>query len=171
MHQLPPVGLPCSDRILRAHRQMNTVDHDRVPILRPPSTIPTRRRTPSATRSVEQARVVGRVVLLLEACRETEVGELDVALGVNEDVVRLDVSEEKQESRVVSKQTNTRLAAEENAPVDETELVDCLDGKDALGHVELGDVLREGVVLDEPEIAHNKGLVSIPETEGGRKDD
>lgn len=35
-------------------------------------------------------------------------------------------------------------------PMDESKLVDRLDGEDALSHVELGHVLRESIVLDQP---------------------
>lgn len=110
--QLPPVRLPRRDRVLRAHRQMNRVDHHRVP--RPSSRVIrlSRRRTRHVP-SVEQALVVGRVVLLLESCRETEVRELDVASGVDEDVVGFDVSarmnKRRSESRVrVGKGNATR---------------------------------------------------------------
>jgi len=34
-------------------------------------------------------------------------------------------------------------------PVNEAEVMDSLDGEDTLSHVEAGDILREGVVLDE----------------------
>lgn len=34
--------------------------------------------------------------------------------------------------------------------MDEAELVNSLDGEDAFGHVKLGHVFGEGVVLDEP---------------------
>lgn len=41
---------------------------------------------------IEQALVVGRVVLLVEAGREAKVGELDVAVLVNEDIIGFDVA-------------------------------------------------------------------------------
>ena len=34
--------------------------------------------------------------------------------------------------------------------MDEPELVDGLDGEDALGHVKLCHVFREGIVFDQP---------------------
>lgn len=42
--------------------------------------------------AAEQALVVGRVVLLVEAGREAKVGQLDVAGAVDEDVVGFDVT-------------------------------------------------------------------------------
>ena len=62
---------------------------------------------------------------LLEPRAEPEVAQFDVAGGVDEEVVGLDV------------------------PVDEAQLVDVGDGQGRLGHVELGAVLGEGVLLHE----------------------
>ena len=42
--------------------------------------------------AAEQLLIVGRLVLLVEAGREAEVGELEVAVAVEEDVVGLDVA-------------------------------------------------------------------------------
>ena len=64
--------------------------------------------------------------------------------GVDEDVVGLDV------------------------PVDEAELVDGLDGEDALGHVELGHILRERVVLDQPAMDTHKRVSLTREQTGAR---
>ena len=77
-------------------------------------------------------------MLLVETSRESKVGELDVTLLVDQDVVRFNIS------------------------VDEAEVVDGLDGKDAFRHVELGHVLGECVVLDQP------GASEQREDEGGQ---
>lgn len=42
--------------------------------------------------TAEQALVVGRVVLLVEAGREAKVGQLDVAGAVDQDVVGFDIT-------------------------------------------------------------------------------
>jgi hypothetical protein len=84
--------------------------------------------------AAEQLLVVCRVVLLVEASRETKVGQLDVSRLVDEDVVWLDIT------------------------VDEAEVVDGLNSEDALCHVELGDVLGEGVVLDQPARSETRSL-------------
>lgn len=39
-------------------------------------------------------------------------------------------------------------------PMDEAQLMYCLDRKDTLGHVELCNVLREGIILDQPVLQH-----------------
>ena len=74
---------------------------------------------------VLQSSIVVCPVRLLEASAQTEVGELDVTLAVQEQVVGLDV------------------------PVDEAQLVDGLDGQGRLCHVELGSLLRQGVLLHQ----------------------
>ena len=108
---------------------MDGVDRDRVAVL-----ICRARRGRLA---VEQTLVVGRVVLLVEAGGETKVGQLDVAVLVDEDVVGLDVA-----ARSASSHPH-------DAPMDEAELVDRLERQDALGDVEARDVLGERVVLDQ----------------------
>jgi hypothetical protein len=89
-HQFPPVRLPSRDRILTRHRQVDRVERNRVP-----PTIARRPRPRSPTcriPALEQALVVRRVVLLVEAGRESEVGELDVTVFVDQDVVGFDVA-------------------------------------------------------------------------------
>ena len=81
-HELPPVGLPRGDGVLRAQRERNRVDGNRVA----PALLLLGRV------ALEQPLVVGAIVLLVEARREAKVGELNVTLGVDEDVVRLDVA-------------------------------------------------------------------------------
>jgi len=44
--------------------------------------------------------------------------------------------------------------------MDESELVNGLDREDTLGHVELGHVLRESIVLDQPVREEQKNEVS-----------
>jgi hypothetical protein len=70
---------------------MDRVDHDRVPRAST-SCMHVRCRRRRDVPAVEEPLVVGRVVLLLEAGGETKVGELYVASGVDEDIVRFDVS-------------------------------------------------------------------------------
>lgn len=43
-------------------------------------------------------------------------------------------------------------ASDHVLPMDKAQLVDGLDCQDALGHIELGDVLRERVILDQPRL-------------------
>ena len=47
--------------------------------------------------------------------------------------------------------------------MNKAELVDCLDGEDTFRHVELGYILGEGVVLDQPKMSRNR-LISVPFT-------
>lgn len=65
-------------------------------------------------------------MLLVEASRKTEIREFDVTQGVDEDVIRFDVT------------------------MDETKIVHSLNSQDTLGHVELCDVFRERVIFDKP---------------------
>jgi hypothetical protein len=71
--QLSPVGLPRSDIPLGSHLQVDRVDHDAVPRART--------RRPALT-----------VVLLVEPRGKTKVGQLDVTLPVDQDVVGFDVT-------------------------------------------------------------------------------
>jgi hypothetical protein len=91
-------------------------------------------------------------VLLMEASRESEIRQLDVTVLVDEDVVGLDVAggAERRGERSASILMESGLReAIMNSPMNEAQLVDCLDSQHTLGHVEPRHVLREGVVLDE----------------------
>lgn len=61
---------------------------------------------------------------------------------INQDVVWLDITGlcqlEGQSTELVS------------LPMNEAQVVDRLDGENAFRHVKLGDVLGEGIVLDQP---------------------
>lgn len=75
-------------------------------------------------------------MLLMESRRETEVGKLDMTILVNEDVVRLDVSEEYTDISTAKMGLMAR-----NSPMDETEFVNGLDSEDTLRHIEPRNVL------------------------------
>lgn len=60
-----------------------------------------------------------------KACAEAKVGQLDVSILVNEDVIRLDVA------------------------VDEAHFVDTLNSQCQLSHIEAGQVFREDAHSDE----------------------
>jgi hypothetical protein len=94
--QLSPVGLPRSDIPLGSHLQVDRVDHDAVPrprIRRPAlAGIEVGRIVLGPVPASKQLLVVGRVVLLVEPGGETKVGQLDVTLPVDQDVVGFDVT-------------------------------------------------------------------------------
>ena len=81
-------------------------------------------------------------MLLVEACRETEIGELDVATSVEQDVVRLDITGVLSARRFV-------VAGQRDLPMDEAQLVHSFQSQCDLGHVEPSDVFREDFVLDQ----------------------
>jgi hypothetical protein len=102
-YELSPVGLPGRDRVLVADGQVDRIQRDRVAPSRSRRArpLPRRRRRPrrrcsssggSGRLAVEEALVVRRVVLLVETGREAEIRQLDVAVLVDQDVVRLDVA-------------------------------------------------------------------------------
>ena len=66
---------------------MNGVDHHTIP-----RRLCGRRRRRDAIRGIQETLVVTRVVLLMEPSRKTEIGQLDMTILVNQDIVRLDVS-------------------------------------------------------------------------------
>lgn len=84
MYELASVGLPGRNRVLAADGEVDRVERDRV--------APVVGRLRGRRAAVEQALVVRRVVLLVEAGRESKVGQLDVPVLVDQDVVRLDVA-------------------------------------------------------------------------------
>ena len=91
---------------------------------------------------------------------------------VDQDVIGFDVSVKKEKGgksrqREEERRRPARRDARRDEPMDESQLVNCLDREDALRHVELGHVLRESVVLDQP--GQEKNIVSFEEREGGRK--
>jgi hypothetical protein len=94
--QLSPVGLPRSDIPLGSHLQVDRVDHDAVPrarIRRPAlAGIEVGRIVLGPVPAPKQLLVVGRVVLLVEPRGKTKVGQLDVTLPVDQDVVGFDVT-------------------------------------------------------------------------------
>ena len=65
---------------------MDGVDHDAIPRRL------CRRRRRNAIRRIQKTLVVTRIVLLVEPSGKTEIGQFDVTILVNKDVVRLDVS-------------------------------------------------------------------------------
>jgi hypothetical protein len=79
-------------------------------------------------------------VLFVETGRQTKIGQLDMAKLVNEDIVRFDITK-------ISKIRRVPLF---NPPMDKAEIVNRLDGEDALRHIKLCHVFREGIVLDQP---------------------
>ena len=84
---------------------------------------------------------------------DEDVVGLDVAAGKVRGGVNFDAECKRRNltsrSSTGSRRTRPDSRRREDAPVDEAELVDGLDGEDALGHVEARDVLGERVVLDE----------------------
>lgn len=94
--QLSPVGLPRSDISLGSHLQVDRVDHDAVPRARTRrpalAGIEVGRIVLGPVPAPKQLLVVGRVVLLVEPGGETKVGQLDVTLSVDQDVVGFDVT-------------------------------------------------------------------------------
>lgn len=55
-------------------------------------TVSSRRRLRIISR-VEKLLIVARIVLLVKASRKTEIGQFDVAIFVDEDVIGFDISE------------------------------------------------------------------------------
>jgi hypothetical protein len=47
------------------------------------------------------------------------------------------------------------LGKERDEPMDKAELMNSLDRQDTFGHVEFGNVFRERIVLDQPELGPN----------------
>ena len=122
---------PCVDLRAVADRQIDLVERDGVAIL-------------GFVRLAGQQLLVVRVlVLLMEAGGKAEVGELDMAIPIEENVVRLDVTVKTISQRM--KQMEQRS----HEPVDEAQLVNDLNGKDDLGHVKPGDILGEDLILDQ----------------------
>lgn len=89
-------------------------------------------------------------MLLVEPGGETKVGQLDVTLPVDQDVVGFDVTASVTISLDQSDCFVKRPPAAVHAPMNKAQLVNGLDRQDTLGHVKLGDVFRERVVLDQP---------------------
>lgn len=85
--EFAPVRLPRRDRIFRIDRQVDRVDHDRVP-----AAVHRTRDRPSPFGTFQQALVVRRVVLFVEPGRETEIRQLDVSVLVDQNVVGFDVT-------------------------------------------------------------------------------
>lgn len=73
----------------------------------------------------------------METGGKAEVREFDVTQRVNEDVIGFNVT------------------------MDETKIMHSLNSQDTFGHVELGDVLRESVVFDEPIYGQLKLYISF----------
>lgn len=80
-------------------------------------------------------------MLFMEASRKSKVGQFDVAIFVNENIVRFNIT-------VYTIRHWAGLLAG-GVPMNEAELVDCFDGKHAFGHVEACNIFRERVVLDK----------------------
>ena len=66
---------------------MNRVNHDAIP-----RSLRCRSGRCNTVCGVKEALVVAGVVLLVETSRQTEVGQLDMAIFVNENVVWLDIT-------------------------------------------------------------------------------
>jgi len=66
---------------------MNGVDHHAIP-----RRLCGRRRRRDTIRGIQETLVVTRVVLFMEPGGEAEIGQLDMTVLVNQDIVRLDVS-------------------------------------------------------------------------------
>lgn len=120
--------------MLASHRQVDRIYHDTIPS--PSGSL----RLSIVARNVaaaEKTLVIGRVVLLVETGGKAEVREFDVTQRVNEDVIGFNVT------------------------MDETKIMHSLNSQDTFGHVELGDVLRESVVFDEPIYGQLKLYISF----------
>ena len=86
-------------------------------------------------------------MLFVEPGRKTEIGQLDMTVLVNQDVVRLDISVAGHgwvDSQCLGSRKPARCL-----PMDKTEVMHGLNRKNALGDVEPRHVLREGIVLDQ----------------------
>jgi hypothetical protein len=94
--QLSPVGLPRSDIPLGSHLQVDRIDHDAVPrarIRRPAlAGIEVGRIVLGPVPAPKQLLIIGRIVLLVEPGGETKVGQLDVTLSVDQDVIGFDIT-------------------------------------------------------------------------------
>jgi len=73
---------------------MDRVDHHAVP-----RRLRGRRRRRDAVRGIQETLVVARLVLLMEPGGKTEIGQLDMPVLVDQDVVRLDVSASRRRSQ------------------------------------------------------------------------
>lgn len=92
---------------------------------------------------VEKTLVVRRVVLFVESGGESKVGQFDVAIFVNKNVIGLYVT-------IVHRLVCVRLRIKcKSIPMNKAHFVDGLDGEYALCHIETSDVLRKSVVLDQ----------------------
>ena len=81
-------------------------------------------------------------MFLVEARRETEIGELDPATSVEQDVVGLDIT------RVLSV-GKFLVGGQRHIPMNEAQLVHGFQSQCDLGHVETGNIFREDFVLDQ----------------------
>lgn len=88
--KLPAVCFPGGNVLLASHCEVDGIDHNRVARL-----LAARGRVTVVgdVSAAEQLLVVCRVVLLVEAGRESEIRQLDVARLVDQNVIRLNVSE------------------------------------------------------------------------------
>ncbi len=66
-----------------------------------------------------------------------------MAKGVDEDVVGFDIAGERKRA--------LKGCMRWCSPMNEPEVVDRFDGKDTFRHIEFRYILREGIVLDQPE--------------------
>lgn len=92
----------------------------------------------------EETLVVILVVGFVETSREAKVGELDVAIFINEDVVGFDITDK--ENKLLEPKIVEGLLC---LPMDEPQFVDSFNRTDALRHIEPRDVLREDLILDQ----------------------
>jgi hypothetical protein len=92
--QLSSIGLPGSDISFTGHLQVDSIDHDAVSSSSVRSTgIEIRRVVFRAISASQQTLVIGRIMLLMEPGRQSEIGQFDVTLSIDQDVVGLDVTE------------------------------------------------------------------------------
>jgi hypothetical protein len=99
VRQLSPIRLPGRDIPFTRHLEIDRIHHDAVPDARLAADIGVGRRIARDVSAAEQSLVVGGIVLFVESGGEAEIGKLDVASAVDEDVVGLDVTDGRREVR------------------------------------------------------------------------
>lgn len=112
-----------------SHCEVNLIQSDGVPVSWP------------VWFALEEVLVIGVVMQLMEASRESKIGELDMATTVQKNVIRFDITITK--STVIPKRVRRIL------PVDESIFMNSFDSEHDFRNVEPGDVFRKDFILDQ----------------------